>query len=621
MATRVLSAKFAARTAMALLTAVPFLAAAPLAEAGPASPLPGAGPVKGGTLKIVAAAGPDHLDTVPAYFSGDFILERTYARQLVSYRTVPDPSVSSRGWKTDLTPVPDVATVVPTSANGGISDGGKVYTFHLKQHVDWNTTPARQVTSADFLREFKVFCNPAPGGFVGNLKYYTSTIVGMNEFCQQELNFFGKPRHHVTAGTIAKFQNTHAIAGITAVNSLTIRFRLLRPASDFLNLLALPFASARPVEYDSYLPNSLQLDEHTISDGPYQIVSYVPGRSIVMEKNPGWRQSTDSIRHQFVRQITVTEGITNARTQITDLRKGLFDLMLDTALPVSQLPSLRKDAAFRVWPGDSLSPYLTLNLRSPHARHAMASVEVRRAIEFGVDKAAVQNVLGGPAFARILNSAEPPGNLGALSVNPYPSAGSRGSIASCRAELARSGKGKNLALRFAFISDAQQARLFAALQASLKRCGINLIPDPLSFSKFFSLLLNARKSNKAGTFDLAMVSWLADWSGNNGRSILDPLLRTHCVDGTFNFGCFSDHKVDQLITQAETTRSFTGVAKLWAQANRQVMADAALVPLIDARNPILASSRVREAGLPSGVVFGPAVSGPDLTQIWIKKRR
>ena len=338
----------------------------------------------------MAGSGPDHIDTVPAYFTADFILERAYARQLISYRVVPDPSVTSPGWKTDITPVPDVATAVPTAANGGITDGGKVYTFHIKPGVDWNTDPARQVTATDFIREFKVFCNPAPGGFVGNLSYYSDTIAGMSKYCKAEAAFFNKPKHHVTAANIARFQNAHNIAGITAVNNLTIRFTLIKPASDFLNLLALPFASARPVEYNSYLPNSLQLDQHTISDGPYQIVSYVPGRSMTFEKNPGWRQSTDSIRHQFVRQITVTIGITNANNQVTDLRKGKFDLMLDTALPVSQLPSLRKDASFHVWAGDSLTPFLSLNMLSPRNRHAIANIHIRRALEFGINKTFVQ---------------------------------------------------------------------------------------------------------------------------------------------------------------------------------------------------------------------------------------
>src|SRR5262245_15203687 len=62
-------------------------------------------PVLGGTLRLVAASGPDHVDTVPAYYTADYILERAYARQLLSYPTVPDPTLTSAGWKTDTTPV------------------------------------------------------------------------------------------------------------------------------------------------------------------------------------------------------------------------------------------------------------------------------------------------------------------------------------------------------------------------------------------------------------------------------------------------------------------------------------------------------------------------------------
>src|SRR5580692_5908907 len=117
-------------------------------------------PVSGGTLNIVAASGPDHIDTVPAYYTPDYELERVYTRQLVSYPTMPAATTSSAAWTTDTTPAADAATEVPTTANGGITDGGTVYTFHIKPGVDWNTTPARQVTSQDFLREFKAFFNP-----------------------------------------------------------------------------------------------------------------------------------------------------------------------------------------------------------------------------------------------------------------------------------------------------------------------------------------------------------------------------------------------------------------------------------------------------------------------------
>ena len=69
------------------------LAAAVLAAAGLAacsssssSSTPAASsatPVYGGTLHIISAGGPDHIDTVPAYYTVDYQLERAYTRQLV----------------------------------------------------------------------------------------------------------------------------------------------------------------------------------------------------------------------------------------------------------------------------------------------------------------------------------------------------------------------------------------------------------------------------------------------------------------------------------------------------------------------------------------------------------
>ena len=155
---------------------------------GGTSPSTASKPVYGGTLKIVAASGPDHIDTVPAYYTADYILERAYARQLLTYPTAPDPTLTSAGWKTNTTPVPDVATAVPTTSNGGITKGGKTYTFHIKKGVDWNTNPPRQVTAQDFIREFKAFCNPVSP--VGNLVYYEETIVGMRAYCSAESAHF-----------------------------------------------------------------------------------------------------------------------------------------------------------------------------------------------------------------------------------------------------------------------------------------------------------------------------------------------------------------------------------------------------------------------------------------------
>src|SRR5262249_16540854 len=87
-------------------------------------------PVSGGTLKIVAAGGPTYPATVPAYYTANYILERTFARQLLSYPAAPDPTIGGKGWVKDTIPVPDIATAYPTVANGGLSSDGLTYTFH-----------------------------------------------------------------------------------------------------------------------------------------------------------------------------------------------------------------------------------------------------------------------------------------------------------------------------------------------------------------------------------------------------------------------------------------------------------------------------------------------------------
>ena len=39
----------------------------------------------------------------------------------------------------------------------------------------------------------------------------------------------------------------------------------------------------------AYLPGSAELNQHTMSDGPYQVSSYVPNKTIVLTPNPAWK--------------------------------------------------------------------------------------------------------------------------------------------------------------------------------------------------------------------------------------------------------------------------------------------------------------------------------------------
>jgi peptide/nickel transport system substrate-binding protein len=575
-------------------------------------------PQYGGTLHIVAASGPDHIDTVPAYYTADYMLERAYTRQLVQYPSVPYTSTSSAGWTADTTPVADVATVVPTAANGGVTDNGTLYTFHIRPGVDWDSTPVRQVTSQDFLREFKAFCNPVSP--VGNPTYFYSAIVGMQAYCNAENAFFAIKSNAPTAANIANYQNTHNITGITTPNSMTISFKLNSAITDFLDMMAMPFDSARPVEYDSYVPNSLQLDQHTLSDGPYQISSYIPGKSITLVRNPAWKQSTDPLRHDYVSSIVVTEGVTSAETQLSDMEAGTEDLPMDTPLNPASIPALLTsgDSNFHVWPWSTTYPYIVFNLRSPDANGAAGKLLVRQAVEYGVDKIAAVKAIGGPTVAQVINTVIPPGNLGYQNYNMYPDDGGQGNIAMCKTDLAKAGYPHGVTLLYEYPNDSSDTRIFTAIQASLAPCGITLTSKPEPGSSFFVDLGNAPENNKPNQWDLGQAAWVPDWFGNNGRTVIQALFQgPNCVVNTVNDGCYDNAHVNSLIQQAEGASSLTAAGSLWHQADVQIMSDAAIVPLMSQNFPEYASSRVRGVGGYPTAIWAPNIGEADITNLWL----
>jgi peptide/nickel transport system substrate-binding protein len=579
-------------------------------------------PQAGGTLNVVAATGPDHVDPVQAYYTADYELERVYTRQLVAYQTVPYSSTSGAAWTTDVTPVADAATTVPTAANGGITGGGKVYTFHIKPGVMWDTTPARQVTADDFIREFKAFFNPVSP--VGNPGYYESTISGLTAYANAETAFFANAKKEApTAANIAAFQNSHTISGIKAVNSSTLQFTLTSPASDFIYMLAMPFASARPVEYDSYVPNSAQLDTHIVSDGPYSMSSYVAGKSITFAKNPAWSQSTDTIRHAYVNSIVVTEGVTSAQTQLSDIQAGSMDLTNDTGVNPSSVSSLAtsKVPNFAIWPWSTIN-YMVFNLRSPNGGGVMSKPGVRQALEYGLDKTAAIKSSGGPLVSKQLNGAIPPGNDGFLTTNPYPDNNGTGDETACKSALTKAGYPNGVSLTYMYANDSVNVRLFESIQASLAGCGIKLTGKAVPGSSFFVDLGNAPENNKAGTWDMAQAAWIPDWFGNNGRSVIQALFQgPNCVVNTVNYGCYDSPAVNSLITKAEGATSESAATTDWTAANTQIMKDAVIVPFFSQTFPLIASKKVRGV-LPDGstyptALFSPLIGDPDLANVWL----
>ena len=557
-----------------------------------------ASPVTGGTLKLLGSSDVDHLDTASAYYTATYTLERTFARQLFSYPASSDTTTAN-------TPVPDLATGMPTAANGGISADGRTYTIHLRTGVRWNTSPARDVTAQDVVLGLERLCNPvSPVGAPG---YYENTIAGMKAYCDGFAKVAG------TAPAIAAYIDGHQISGVKATGAQTVVFTLTRPASDFVNVLAMPFASPAPREYLRYVPDSAAFRAHTISDGPYQIVKYTANQSIALDKNPAWTQSSDPIRHQYVDHITVTEGQDAGPVQ-QQIQAGTADLEWDTVVPTANIPALQaaKDARLGLYPALDTNPYLVFNLQSPTAGSALKNVKVRQAIEYAIDKVAIGQVYGGPALNTPLDQVIPPGNVGYQQFDPYPTAQSKGDAATCKSMLAAAGYPHGFTIKDVYRNAGDHPAVAQDVQADLKACGITDKLIPVNQGDYYGKYLNSPSAAQRGVWDVSEPGWVPDWYGDNGRAIIEPLFDgRNYGPNSVDYGDYDNPAVDALIDKALAAPDQNTAATYWHQADVQIMKDAAIVPFQTQKTALFRSSRVRNA------IFLPFSQNYDLTQIWL----
>ena len=556
---------------------------------------------KGGTLTLLAQGDVDALDTATAYSTLDYTYERAYARQLVSY-----PTSSSFSQSTQI--VADAATQVPSTSNGGISSDGLTYTFKIKQGVKWNTSPPRQVTAQDFLLGFKRLCNPvSPVGAPG---YYENTISGFKAYCDPMLNLSDQ-----TAAGIAKYINNNQISGITTSGTDTIKFQLISPASDFLNIVAMPFASAAPQEYLQYVPGSNDFNQHIISDGPYTITTYTPGKELDLARNPAWDSSTDSVRGAYVDTIKTTEGAdNNAIYQQVDA--GTADFGVDLVVPNADLAPLLQnhDSRLVVGPPTSINPYIVFNYLSPNNGSAISkNLQLRQAIEYAINKVAVAKNYGGLSINKAAHQVLWEGNSGYQPFNMYPTPSDEGDSAKAKSMLAAAGFPNGLTLKMVYRTSGVHPKNFQSYQADLAKIGITLQGVAVPSSQYYTKYLGSPDAAKRGLWDIADPGWIPDWFGNNGRSVIEPLFdgRTYGPQST-DWGDYNSDAVNSDIDNALAAKSASQAASYWHQADMQIMKDAAIVPVLNQQSAIFHSSRLQNA------YFWPFSQNFDITNVWLK---
>jgi len=553
----------------------------------------------GGTLLVAGNADVLYMDPASSYSAQDSQLHRLITRSL--FADLPDGDTGASKI------VPDLALEVPTMENGGISEDGMTYTIEIQEGVNFDAPDgAREIVAGDVVRAVKRICNPVSPSVA--LSYYTATIQGLEAYCDG----FSEVAADVDA--IRDYVEGNDIAGVQATADNTVTFMLTQPATDFISILALSvFMAPQPVEYLDYLPDSPELRQNMISSGPYRITEYTPNEKLMLERNPNWDADLDNVREAYVDAVEISMGQEAAAVQ-QQLEAGTVDMQwADTVTPTAAVPALlaANDERLVIGGSGGIRPYVVINTLSPNANGAFADPEVRKALNFAVNRAAIQQTLGGPGLAEIATQILPPEVFGDEQSNALD-VPDEGDQSKSKEMLEAAGYSADVPVRVLYRETEPYASIAAILQQDLQAGGFEVDLRVTTQNAFYGEFLLNEDVTRAGEWDIAIAAWGADYL--DGRAYLVPMLDGRNYEGgSANFGAWNNDDFNEAIDAALAATDPAEASKNWKEADEIATTDAAWVPVAFTRTPVFASSRV------GGFGFLASTKNGDMANVWLNE--
>ncbi|MDX3073111.1 ABC transporter substrate-binding protein [Streptomyces sp. NPDC088354] len=511
---------------------------------------------KGGTLKFVGTQDADSWDPQRGYYGFMWDFSRYYTRQLVSFTPQPGPA--------STTLKPDLATSLAK-----VADGGKTYTYTLKDGLKWEDGSA--LTSKDIKYGIERI-------------WAQDVISGGPIYLQQVLDPKGEYK--------GPYKDTSAdklgLKAIETPDDKTIVFHLATPNSDFEQMLAMPSGSPVPQSKDTGAKYGLK----PFSSGPYKFQSYTPNKSMVLVRNTNWSASTDDLRKALPDKITVTLT-TNADDMDKRLINGDYDLDLN-ATGVGQAARaevLGKNKGNADNPDTGFIRYAVF----PTTVKPMDNIHCRKAVILAADHKSLQTARGGPqAGGAIAPNMLPLGIKGSDgSYDPYNVLkDTTGNVAEAKKELAACGQPNGFKTTIAVRNNKPiEIATAESLQESLKKVGITTELDEFDGAQT-SGIIGAPKTVKSKGYGIIIMGWGADFP--SGQGFLQPLVDSRFIleSGNNNFAEIKDKSIDGLFDQALQAPDANAAGELYKQINQKVSEGAYYLPFTFEKNIIWRSSRL-----------------------------
>jgi len=451
-------------------------------------------------------------------------------------------------------PVPDLAT-----DTGRASNGGKTWTYTLKDGLTYDDgTP---ITSKDV--KYGIERSFAPE-LSGGLGYHKSLLAGAADY---KGPYSGKE-----------------LSSIKTPDDKTIVFELNTPYGDWPWIASMPAFSPVPKAADT---KPATYGEKPAASGPYEVESYQQGVALKLVRNPKWDQATDTVRTAGPDSITFKlsqDATVAAQSLIADSGDAATSFGAQF-VPPAQLAQAQGNPSAKsrlVTSDPGALAYLAFNT----TRGALKDVKVRQALEYAADRQAFLLASGGDISGAPATTLITPGIPGRVEYDQYPAPVS-GDIAKAKALLAQAGHASDLDLTLVVQNDSVSLAQGQAIQQGFQKAGVKVTLQPLDQNTAVE-----RVTGGSGNYDMYIGSWQPDFPSPNGN--IQPLFDSSQIGGGgYNISRYKNATVDAAIAKATGTVDPAQAGIQWAAIDKQIMADAPIVPLTYTKNSFLHGSKVQ----------------------------
>ncbi|MFG2136133.1 ABC transporter substrate-binding protein [Streptomyces sp. NPDC048650] len=500
---------------------------------------------KGGTLNYAISDAPESFDPGNTYYAFIYNFSRLYARPLTTFK----PGAGAKG--NEL--APDLA-----ESMGKPTDGGKTWTYKIRKGLKYDD--GSKITSQD-------------------VKY----AVERSNFARDTLslgpNYFQQFLKDNDGGGYKGPYKDKSKAGLKSIETPdehTIVFHLKQAFAEFDYLVSAPQTAPVPQAKDK----GADYTKSVVSSGSYKFQSYEEGKQLTLVRNPQWSAKTDPLRKQLPEKIVLKLKVAQS-TIDKDLQSGNTHVDLaGRGVDGQTQAQLLTDSKEKGNTDNALGQRLVYSAINTKVK-PFDNIECRKAVEYAIDKKAVQTSLGGPIRGQIASTVLPTDIDGYQKFDQYPQkySGDKLNLAEAQKHWKKCGAGKTTTTILARNDRQDEVDAATSVIESLKKIGVTAKIQSYPTSKYFSDYAGVPKFNKKNNVGLIMMQWGSDFP--TGYGYLQQILNGKAISqsGNTNLSELDDPGINKLLNSAIANTDKAAREKAYAEIDKKTMEQAVIVPL------------------------------------------